>query len=188
MTPLRGFFKVWAIPAWAGAPVHKQRVGVIYGGHPRVGGGTIGLDAAALDDLGPSPRGRGHLQRRRHIGAQRGAIPAWAGAPLSGARRFLHLTGHPRVGGGTFHQDQRQRRDAGPSPRGRGHLATTIELKDQERAIPAWAGAPPDVRTRAIVPRGHPRVGGGTCKPTAHRARLKGPSPRGRGHRTFGVT
>ncbi len=50
---------------------------------------------------GPSPRGRGNLLRGPMAGRPDGAIPAWAGEPISECSIINSIKGHPRVGGGT---------------------------------------------------------------------------------------
>ncbi len=74
-------------------------------------------------------------------------------------------------------------RRVGPSPRGRGNRRLDHLRREGRGAIPAWAGEPADSRVSDNIPRGHPRVGGGTRCPIAAMAADAGPSPRGRGNR-----
>ena len=73
---------IGSIPAWAGEPgwtISFKLPGKVY---PRVGGGTMGGGASALDQHGLSPRGRGNLPRWSPPNPRWGSIPAWAGEPF----------------------------------------------------------------------------------------------------------
>ena len=90
-----------AIPAWAGEPRNGKTDRLCQRGHPRVGGGTGRALTSTCAGWGPSPRGRGNLTGHPRGPCGRGAIPAWAGEPLSAAQTPAQSRGHPRVGGGT---------------------------------------------------------------------------------------
>ena len=111
-----------SIPAWAGKPVQRNRRPVIVRVHPRVGGETAGFAIGARVPRGPSPRGRGNLERTPVTRPPRGSIPAWAGKPRPAARSGCPEEVHPRVGRGN-------------QERGGGGW-------DGHRSIPAWAGKP----------------------------------------------
>ncbi len=72
---------IGAIPAWAGEPCCCRIKPRRAGGHPRVGGGTYGMNLAGKWYGGPSPRGRGNLPNDVPCDRAVGAIPAWAGEP-----------------------------------------------------------------------------------------------------------
>ena len=152
-----------SIPAWAGEPsppappLRPPRV------HPRVGGGASTLDRRGFLSHGPSPRGRGSLNR-------------------SCSRRTT-TTVHPRVGGGATDTRVHRATEAGPSPRGRGSLHLPLRGTAQRRSIPAWAGEPLAATGFDPMHEVHPRVGGGASVRHVCDALLYGPSPRGRGSR-----
>jgi len=177
-----------AIPAWAGAPIHAVDLCRIYRGHPRVGGGTCAADGLSRPAWGPSPRGRGHLETWGLDQNPERAIPAWAGAPSEHWGGGGGCRGHPRVGGGTPSSCSLLGRPRGPSPRGRGHQPTARGSAASMRAIPAWAGAPSSWSRVQQQQGGHPRVGGGTLRWALVQMLEKGPSPRGRGHRSQHAT
>ena len=172
-----------AIPAWAGEPYVIVGQFRFVQGHPRVGGGTLGMSQRGLADAGPSPRGRGNrgLFRPHYLG--RGAIPAWAGEPHGPSPVHQGTRGHPRVGGGTNASKRWAIFLRGPSPRGRGNPVASFFVILVIGAIPAWAGEPAGRPFRLLPSGGHPRVGGGTLLKTVWDAIGSGPSPRGRGNR-----
>ncbi len=110
------------------------------------------------------------------------AIPAWAGKPARGWRASARSAGHPRVGGETFKPRASRSWRSGPSPRGRGNQMTDPAAIADRRAIPAWAGKPPEKRMGRSLTAGHPRVGGETRRAGIALAPAGGPSPRGRGN------
>ncbi len=131
-----------AIPARAGAPTGARPPGGSPRGHPRAGGGTMPRRGGRISAPGPSPRGRGHPDRRGQVDRAEGAIPARAGAPAIRIRALPQIRGHPRAGGGTRSSDNTEQDVGGPSPRGRGHRGPLARLLHRQRAIPARAGAP----------------------------------------------
>ena len=150
-----------------------------------MGGGTPAPSVSRTRLLGPSPRGRGNLVRRRLQRMDVGTIPAWAGEPGCGAGCRAPPGDHPRVGGGT--SGSRKARDLfkGPSPRGRGNRPPLLRTGRPGGTIPAWAGEP-SPSSRPAPPGGdHPRVGGGTAAARSCCSLATGPSPRGRGNRNI---
>ncbi len=89
------------------------------------------------------------------------------------------------MGGGTHTRTSRKASAPGPSPRGRGNHASAPEMKIIDGTIPAWAGEPPIHMNASGTMRDHPRVGGGTLPLIRSATGDQGPSPRGRGNRTY---
>ena len=143
--------------------------------HPRVGGETSERWPATGTPSGPSPRGRGNLDRvlqeplqarsipawagkpGQQLGAQLfqrlGSIPAWAGKPAYSTRGCAAGGVHPRVGGETVPTTRLGKKGIGPSPRGRGNPSPApMPLECAiARSIPAWAGKPgADARRGAL--------------------------------------
>ena len=159
----------------------------LWGGHPRVGGGTVWSERHFNAAQGPSPRGRGNLCAAHSAGSSWGAIPAWAGEPRWRSWMAAKIGGHPRVGGGTAAEAVEADATRGPSPRGRGNPVSANRKGKHIGAIPAWAGEPASINVRLSSFRGHPRVGGGTVGPGPAAELVGGPSPRGRGNLDVGV-
>ena len=170
-----------SIPAWAGETRPKHRRANPVKVYPRVGGGNAHAKAAAMNDQGLSPRGRG---KPRYIaGSMRGArsIPAWAGETILYADDVLAKGVYPRVGGGNAAVWAGEAIQDGLSPRGRGKLRGIAQHFAHARSIPAWAGETTAKRTATATSWVYPRVGGGNARYAVGRARVIGLSPRGRG-------
>ena len=92
---------IGSIPAWAGEPIRRERIGSLHWVYPRVGGGTATAIDKKLSKTGLSPRGRGNLTAAwtRLVWAR--SIPAWAGEPQISSRSTAYYPVYPRVGGGT---------------------------------------------------------------------------------------
>src|SRR5690606_3523152 len=131
-------------------------------------------------DGGPSPRGRGSLDRIDPEREGRGSIPAWAGEPSRRDRCAQPAAVHPRVGGGASGVVPSPPMETGPSPRGRGSLVQRVHVLALDGSIPAWAGEPAGPTTPRRRPPVHPRVGGGAISTRPLRSTRCGPSPRGR--------
>ena len=170
-----------SIPAWAGEPSCRACPSPRPWVHPRVGGGALDGAALAIQDGGPSPRGRGSLQRRCPEGYASGSIPAWAGEPRKESPPLCVTRVHPRVGGGADQERALGLAREGPSPRGRGSRHHHRLASRPVGSIPAWAGEPLSSASAPWEKSVHPRVGGG-ARHAVHRGRYApGPSPRGRG-------
>ena len=174
---------VGSIPAWAGEPGDERRDRARDRVHPRVGGGAFAQVSGLVNMKGPSPRGRGSLERDAVERRRLGSIPAWAGEPAIAIPGFGPAKVHPRVGGGASGLRAGRRSGAGPSPRGRGSRMVEHLEFHEPGSIPAWAGEPPVSRGHDGLLRVHPRVGGGASDAELTRAITEGPSPRGRGSR-----
>ena len=170
-----------SIPARAGntgrTRVHAHSRAV----HPRAGGEHLGRRTVISSTVGPSPRGRGTLQRRRERSPGRRSIPARAGNTMRSGPRGRRSTVHPRAGGEHMRLPAVVVTIAGPSPRGRGTREFAIAVSESRRSIPARAGNTPSNaggRPRCTV---HPRAGGEHRKSCSSFRFTFGPSPRGRG-------
>ena len=118
-------------------------------------------DAARMDQLGSSPRGRGTPCRR------------------SASRAFR--TVHPRAGGEHMVADAARMDQLGSSPRGRGTPEAALYQCEAARFIPARAGNTlPRVRGAALGTV-HPRAGGEHLNGLTDQGYAPGSSPRGRG-------
>ena len=154
---------VGSIPAWAGKPGPTARALAGTRVHPRVGGETFTPEAIKNAESGPSPRGRGNLDRRQGPSLVRGSIPAWAGKPIFARCLGARTAVHPRVGGETILGVRQNRLAAGPSPRGRGNRVGIMCALPRLGSIPAWAGKPTTGPKTPRSGRVHPRVGGETA-------------------------
>ena len=173
--------RIRSIPAWAGEPLTAGRTAAASGVHPRVGGGAIHSTGRRGSPDGPSPRGRGSLERCGSDQGSRGSIPAWAGEPSGDTPRHGVAAVHPRVGGGAGDHRSPGSGPKGPSPRGRGSLTTCYVISTASGSIPAWAGEPCLAARSSPAAGVHPRVGGGAWVPDQATLNAPGPSPRGRG-------
>ncbi len=149
-----------AIPAWAGKTSSLLPSSLPPPGHPRVGGENPKKRTRPAPFDGPSPRGRGKPARGHRRQSTRRAIPAWAGKTSPCPWQLPPIPGHPRVGGENAMSRANCVRASGPSPRGRGKLATGGAFGAAIRAIPAWAGKTCQPSAVRRLDSGHPRVGG----------------------------
>ena len=174
-----------SIPAWAGEPPASSTAPLSSKVHPRVGGGALRRCVSWSVSGGPSPRGRGSLAELVEDALDPGSIPAWAGEPRHETLPGGFAAVHPRVGGGALNRVVLNRAVIGPSPRGRGSHLVAFHTSRDRGSIPAWAGEPGyrwcSIRRSTV----HPRVGGGAERVIGTVSRDLGPSPRGRGSRTW---
>ena len=171
-----------SIPAWAGKPQRRVRLGNNDGVYPRVGGETKLRTRQPILGKGLSPRGRGNLDDFRVPTGICGSIPAWAGKPSRAITWPATSKVYPRVGGETRWNCLPTDRAWGLSPRGRGNRISTDTRRLLGRSIPAWAGKPRRAACGAARRAVYPRVGGETPLYTSTRTTGKGLSPRGRGN------
>ena len=111
-----------------------------------------------------------------------GSIPACAGEPGNGNRRFCEIAVYPRVCGGTHSPAKSGGGRPGLSPRVRGNRLVVCPLCTATRSIPACAGEP---RRPTAPGRGcwvYPRVCGGTHFNIASTIYMSCLSPRVRGN------
>ena len=90
---------------------------------------------------------------------------------------------HPRVGGEHIGELITVALQDGSSPRRRGTRIPVPFFHSNRRIIPAWAGNTTTHRASVPAATDHPRVGGEHGGSKAHRTRVHGSSPRGRGTR-----
>jgi len=152
------------------------------GVHPRVRGGTDRPWMTALETQGASPRARGNRPRPTPSSGRRGCIPACAGEPSALQLITTRLEVHPRVRGGTLARRPAPRWTAGASPRARGNRPEALRDRVGAGCIPACAGEPPRGCSEPESSRVHPRVRGGTGRPTIGARDHQGASPRARGN------
>ena len=170
------------IPARAGQPPRNPDVGVDPRDHPRAGGATRRACSGSWATWGPSPRGRGNLERYSARRRTPGTIPARAGQPRSSRQHVAARRDHPRAGGATSYTLTACPMLRGPSPRGRGNQYLRGAHPVPLGTIPARAGQPA-THYRALAHSGdHPRAGGATAMKPDDGMLAKGPSPRGRGN------
>ena len=173
------YFQITAFPAWAGEPAGFALADISRGVYPRVGGGAVYGDAAALGGPGLSPRGRGSRYGIKGFRRTNGSIPAWAGEPPERRPAPAGWRVYPRVGGGA--NLSRAVLATGLSPRGRGSLYMAPGVEGEHGSIPAWAGEPEATEFRLGTRWVYPRVGGGAAIGAIITSALGGLSPRGRG-------
>ena len=165
-----------SIPACAGEPRSRARVGDGAGVYPRVCGGTGKGETNTLPGTGLSPRVRGNRIQNIQVFVHTRSIPACAGEPLS--RDLCRPTRwvYPRVCGGTVFFGLHAPYTIGLSPRVRGNPPPPT----LHRSIPACAGEPAAAYHAPV----YPRVCGGTGMGWGMGLGMNGLSPRVRGNRT----
>ena len=175
---------VRSIPACAGSPPHPARGGWPCAVYPRVCGVTPVLPALREPVQGLSPRVRGHPRVRVYEHSIEGSIPACAGSPQGQTSIATRGWVYPRVCGVTRFRCRSELREAGLSPRVRGHLDLPAGLLAEVRSIPACAGSPPGSASEGPSRRVYPRVCGVTQSFDLSLTADYGLSPRVRGHQT----
>ena len=131
---------------------------------------------------GLSPRVRGHPSVDSSSSSSEGSIPACAGASASLLYREGVAGVYPRVCGGISKRPLAADAEGGLSPRVRGHLGIIPSNLERARSIPACAGASRGFALRKPACQVYPRVCGGICRRADKPLRLRGLSPRVRGH------
>ena len=126
-------------------------------------------------------RGTPHL----HCGTRRkpGIIPAYAGNTDFNGEGAIAFGDHPRVCGEHLVLVVADRVVWGSSPRMRGTPFAGELVEGVGGIIPAYAGNTTPRMRNGSPYRDHPRVCGEHTRPTRHRVRLSGSSPRMRGTR-----
>ena len=151
-----------SIPACAGEPSTRQRLGYVRPVYPRVCGGT---EVDAREDInvrGLSPRVRGNLDKSILERGDVRSIPACAGEPTGTIVSQSGNRVYPRVCGGTRSSQCLCRSQRGLSPRVRGNRAVHGVDEVSLRSIPACAGEPWAVIRMPMPWAVYPRVCGGT--------------------------
>ena len=171
-----------SIPAYAGEPALQLVADLRRGVYPRVCGGTLTEAMTPVTGTGLSPRMRGNRIAADAPPVRVGSIPAYAGEPWPAAAAAEAAWVYPRVCGGTLSVQARVTSSPGLSPRMRGNLSPADQSGIDWRSIPAYAGEPPERRTRGCGCRVYPRVCGGTRGCWRKRLSQSGLSPRMRGN------
>ena len=174
--------RIRSIPACAGEPQPGSRRCPPPAVYPRVCGGTA-FGALKTDVLeGLSPRVRGNPSTQLFTCPASRSIPACAGEPLDDSDSTEPFKVYPRVCGGTLKRRRRRLKRQGLSPRVRGNPYPCVPVPARVWSIPACAGEPVPVRTRARPRMVYPRVCGGTAAEQLADTELEGLSPRVRGN------
>ena len=177
-----GEFWIGSIPACAGEPfapsllVCRSRV------YPRVCGGTLPFRLRGSRLSGLSPRVRGNLHFFSTLSTILGSIPACAGEPRRRFEERQCRRVYPRVCGGTWLPKFVSTVMTGLSPRVRGNLEGTLDVRPRAGSIPACAGEPAKRPSERLTERVYPRVCGGTWSESCSLAISAGLSPRVRGN------
>ena len=108
--------------------------------HPRAGGERLPIRTIDPRWYGSSPRGRGTRKIRALWASAWRFIPARAGNAVHLVNGELCAAVHPRAGGERGSKVLGWRQEIGSSPRGRGTLPQSPELRADLRFIPARAG------------------------------------------------
>ena len=132
-----------SIPACAGEPRRKTRIGGLAAVYPRVCGGTILLLPVTAYGMGLSPRVRGNRIRAIDLINRQRSIPACAGEPIARPARASVRGVYPRVCGGTEIRISSPVSGCGLSPRVRGNPIVVVNGTVMVGSIPACAGEPP---------------------------------------------
>ena len=151
-----------SIPACAGEPLHRLRLGIWVSVYPRVCGGTLLNVWPKTFRCGLSPRVRGNRSGSSLACSETGSIPACAGEPSGCAPTPPAPRVYPRVCGGTMNTPTFTEAQGGLSPRVRGNLLPGLHPVARPRSIPACAGEPPSARASFRTEAVYPRVCGGT--------------------------
>ena len=174
--------RLGSIPACAGEPLARARLGLILGVYPRVCGGTCRIPARRILRRGLSPRVRGNRTHRARRPCRTGSIPACAGEPGSRFASGWDSRVYPRVCGGTVSPVFVSNCRTGLSPRVRGNQLHFPTVNTPKRSIPACAGEPVGKELRWILFGVYPRVCGGTVLHEFSNPPVTGLSPRVRGN------
>ena len=173
--PLRR--RLGVIPAYAGEPGCGLRGGVSVGGYPCVCGGTLDLVLPVVVSPRLSLRMRGIHRSPSAGAAPSGAIPAYAGEPVSDYACHCRDWGYPCVCGGTRHPAEFDGNRLPLSLRMRGNPSVSRRLVRRGRAIPAYAGEPVSDYACHCRDWGYPCVCGGTPLPRGRSLRRLAPPP-----------
>ena len=173
---------VGSIPADAGAPARRVRMGKHGQVYPRGCGGTSRRFRSPALLRGLSPRMRGHHVEGQVPLPAAGSIPADAGAPRSHVPLVSGDGVYPRGCGGTTDREPTLFLRTGLSPRMRGHQGNPPKNLRLTRSIPADAGAPDHLKWPTDTVMVYPRGCGGTSTHRSWRVADMGLSPRMRGH------
>ncbi len=150
-------------------------------------GGTLGECMFFVLLQGLSPHARGNLGGRAPLRALRGPIPACAGQPLSIFPLARRPTAYPRMRGATKVRGKLKGTEKGLSPHARGNRFRIMKRANPWGPIPACAGEPSGVHTRAGGQRAYPRMRGGTDHKNGIRGDNRGLSPHARGNRSYRI-
>ena len=93
---------VGPIPACAGKPFRASFRSAWERAYPRMCGETYWIRRAEPNDWGLSPHVRGNQSRAGVLSRGAGPIPACAGKPRRGGRRFVPIRAYPRMCGETY--------------------------------------------------------------------------------------
>ena len=132
---------------------------------------------------GLSPRVRGHPCSETTRMSWGGTIPAGAGTPITTCSRPRPSRDYPRGCGDTRTGKYAGQLGPGLSPRVRGHLTFSDRSRARHGTIPAGAGTPVLLANRRMAHEDYPRGCGDTSVSSGAICRLRGLSPRVRGHR-----
>ena len=151
-----------SIPALAGEPLPKNRLGKWNKVYPRACGGTLLAARPEAVASGLSPRLRGNLFPSLHREQSLRSIPALAGEPepVEGERRVTGV--YPRACGGTDDLTRADMTALGLSPRLRGNPLPKRLIWHAPRSIPALAGEPGIGGGSSGLGAVYPRACGGT--------------------------
>ena len=151
------------IPAQAGEPRCRRRLGRSARAYPRAGGGTHACGGIIMLNMGLSPRRRGNRALRFCSLHRRGPIPAQAGEPPGVRGASSTVRAYPRAGGGTASSSSGHFQYSGLSPRRRGNRHLVAIVGGKLGPIPAQAGEPSYFGIIYLLPGAYPRAGGGTA-------------------------
>ena len=132
----------WVYPRVCGGTMEAWRYAASGYGLSRVCGGTRAVIVQLRDGWGLSPRVRGNLTIEDAAMNAGGSIPACAGEPLRGWRRYGPPGVYPRVCGGTCPARRLRPAGTGLSPRVRGNPRRRWSQYPKRGSIPACAGEP----------------------------------------------
>jgi len=131
-----------SIPADAGPPDMIPADWDIDEVYPRGCGATCDDRCDLGDQLGLSPRMRGHHYLIEGVSSSERSIPADAGPPISQSSEMPEVQVYPRGCGATRSTKMAEALEPGLSPRMRGHHATLSANYCGAGSIPADAGPP----------------------------------------------
>ena len=174
-----------SIPACAGEPLVRYRMGLPSGVYPRVCGGTVQAERQPYAFQGLSPRVRGNRELLLPAVVAR-SIPACAGEPSFRRLSVTSLSVYPRVCGGTDLVPYLDLLATGLSPRVRGNPTTYVHTAQRRGSIPACAGEPRWITHSLRDCKVYPRVCGGTSIQNGLSTNPAGLSPRVRGNQNPG--
>ena len=137
---------------------------------------------------GPSPRGWGERGVTSAVHHSDRTIPTRVGRTLLPSLFPIATPDHPHAGGENIEGRGTRVSDHGPSPRGWGERVSAGTDNLPQRTIPTRVGRTAGHEETGIAYADHPHAGGENPQSSQRQVNTPGPSPRGWGELTRGIS